>query len=212
MAPRTRRPKAEQRERIVHAAAELFAERGYHGTGIEELSHRVELGRGALYHHIDNKESLLFEICSTNAGKMVALAESLVQEQLDPEERLRRLVRALMRNIAENVPEWTVFFRDHIALTGTRREEVMKIRAHFEDALAATISLGQRNGGFRLMDPVIVKGMLGMFNYSYLWLDPGGRLSPEEIADIWCDLLLGGLALPPLGKPGAATTWGQNGG
>jgi AcrR family transcriptional regulator len=51
-------------ERIMCVAAELFASKGYHATGISELSEAVGMGRGALYHHISSKEDLLFEINS----------------------------------------------------------------------------------------------------------------------------------------------------
>jgi TetR/AcrR family transcriptional regulator, cholesterol catabolism regulator len=40
---------------------------------------------------------------------------------------------------------------------------------------------------------VLVKGLLGMHNYSYLWMREDGRLTPEEVADRFCDILLGGL-------------------
>ena len=40
---------------------------------------------------------------------------------------------------------------------------------------------------------MVTKGILGMHNYSYVWIDPDGRLAPEDIADIFCDLLLRGL-------------------
>ena len=49
------------------------------------------------------------------------------------------------------------------------------------------------DGEFAASDPVLVKGLLGMHNYSYLWMREDGRLTPEEIADRFCDILLGGL-------------------
>jgi hypothetical protein len=39
-----------------------------------------------------------------------------------------------------------------------------------------------------------LRALLGMVNYSPQWLRPEGRLSPEQIADGYCDLLLGGIA------------------
>jgi len=52
-------------------------------------------------------------------------------------------------------------------------------------------------------DPVVVKGLLGMHNYSYLWLREDGRLTPEEVGDRFCDVLLAGLRAHPL--PGGGT-------
>lgn len=61
MAARTRRQlQAEAtREAMVVAARELFAERGYAATSIEDITARVQAARGALYHHFESKEALL---------------------------------------------------------------------------------------------------------------------------------------------------------
>ncbi|MCW2838117.1 MAG: TetR/AcrR family transcriptional regulator, partial [Marmoricola sp.] len=46
---------------------------------------------------------------------------------------------------------------------------------------------------FVAVEPIVVKGILGMFNYSYLWLRPGRGLSPEAIADLFVNVLERGL-------------------
>jgi len=43
---------------------------------------------------------------------------------------------------------------------------------------------------------LMIKGVLGMFNYSYLWLTADGARTPEEIADGFLDALITGLAAP----------------
>jgi AcrR family transcriptional regulator len=43
------------RERILTEVTRLFVDKGYHGTGVQEISDAVGLGRGALYHHIGSK-------------------------------------------------------------------------------------------------------------------------------------------------------------
>ena len=46
------------RGRLVDAARELFAERGYSDVGTEEIVRRAKVTRGALYHHFDGKRDL----------------------------------------------------------------------------------------------------------------------------------------------------------
>lgn len=182
-----------QRKRILRAAADLFAEQGYHGTGIEELSKKVELGRGALYYHIGNKESVLAEICRINVSEMIAIGNEIKAGPGSVEERFRELAAKLMRNIADNVPEWTVFFRDYIALRGPRLKEVMGLRREFEQIVRDLIEEGMETGELRKLDPIAVKGALGQFNYSYLWVRSSGRLEPEQIAAVFCDTIFAGL-------------------
>jgi AcrR family transcriptional regulator len=182
-----------QKERIRRKAAQLFARNGYHGTGVQELSEAVGLGRGALYHHIGSKESLVEEIVTPPIWEMIAVGEALLAEDLAPEEKVRRLSRAQMRAIAEHLPEWTIFQRDAATLTGPVRRRISGARDRFERVWAAIVAEGVDAGVFRPLDPVAIKGILGMHNYGYLWIRERGRLTPDEIADVFCDVLLDGL-------------------
>ena len=181
------------RERIHRIAAELFARNGYHATGVTELSTAVGLGRGALYYHITSKESVLYAISMGAIEQLIKASDAVVASEEAPPARLRQLARVLMRNIAEFSNEWTVFFREHIALTGQWHADVMAKREHYEGLWAKLLADGAATGEFVASDPVVTKGVLGMFNYAYLWLRLDGPESPEQVADRFCDVLLGGL-------------------
>lgn len=178
---------------IARKAAQLFAKQGYDATGVAELGDAVGLGRGALYHHIGTKEKLLYEICIAHVVDMVAFGEALLDEEGTADEKLRRLARRLTETIAGNLPELTVFFADHRSLTGGHRREVTAMRERFEKVWERLLEMGVEEGTFRPVDPIVVKGLLGMYNYSYLWLRARGDKTPDEIADTFSDVLLRGL-------------------
>jgi AcrR family transcriptional regulator len=182
--------------RIVQTAAVLFARRGYDATGVAEIGEAVGLGRGALYHHIESKEALLYEICVLHVRDLVGFAENLLALDLPPEMKFRRLSRQLMRVISHNLDELTVFFHDFRALSAERAENIAGLRQRFEDAWLTILEKGAEDGTFRQVNPILVKGILGMHNYSYLWLTQDGALEPEEIADVFCDALLRSIAAP----------------
>ncbi len=96
-------------------------------------------------------------------------------------------------NVADNIAEWKVFFREVDALKGPLLASARAWRQRFEDVWTAVIAQGVANGEFRDLDPIVVKGILGMHNYANVWLRPGGRLRPQEISAVFCDLLLTGL-------------------
>jgi len=183
------------RDRIHRIAAELFARNGYHGTGMSELSEAVGLGRGALYYHISSKESVLYAISLGAIEQLIEPSDAIVAGDGSAESRVRELARVLMRNIAELSNEWTVFFREHIALTGDWRDDIMRKREHYESLWADLLAEGAANGEFKPVPSVVTKGVLGMFNYSYLWIRDDGPSTPEQVADAFCDVLLGGLTV-----------------
>jgi AcrR family transcriptional regulator len=192
-APVQRSRELDQKERIRRQAAQLFARNGYHGTGIQALSEAVGLGRGALYHHIGSKEALFEEVSTRPVQEMIEIADAIVAMPTSAEERIRLLCRAQMRTLADHQAEWTLFQRDALVIQGVVREHIFATRARFEAIWRQILEEGVETGEFRALDPIALKGILGMHNYAYLWLDPGGRLTPEEIGDIFCDVMLHGI-------------------
>jgi AcrR family transcriptional regulator len=180
-------------ERVRRVAAELFASRGFHGTGMSELGRAAGLGRGALYHHITSKEELLFDIASRYLRSLVAFGADLVTQDLPPEERLRALSRGVMRTVADHLPELTVCFREAQWVTGERRGELGDLHARYQRVWATVLRMGVDQGAFRCADALTVKALLGMHHYSYLWLRPTGQQTAEDIGDTFTELALNGL-------------------
>ncbi|GAB7004700.1 TetR/AcrR family transcriptional regulator [Nocardioides sp. AN3] len=193
---RVNRTGAASRERILTIAAKLFAENGYHGTGIELISSEAQLGRGALYHHIGNKEALLFEICHSTISDLLRDSEVVLARGGSAIDRFRGLMEVGMTSIASRLPEWRVSLHDFGALTGERREIIREGRDRWERMVADVLVQGAEAGELRRLDPIVTKGVIGMFNYSIVWISPEGSISPSRIAEKFCDAILGGIAHP----------------
>ena len=122
--PKSKNPALTSKERIIKAAAELFADRGYHAVGMTDLQQAVNLGRGSLYHHINSKEELLFDIVKVYIYELSEEAE-LAKSIKDPVERLQTLGAGLVEKIASHQAELTDCFREVQSQTETRHKEVM---------------------------------------------------------------------------------------
>lgn len=184
----------DQKALIRAEAARLFATRGYHATGIEDISTAVGLGRGALYYHIKSKEQLLFDISTLGLQNAIDINQPIIDSDDTPSQKLRSMARALMRNIADNRYALTVCFREIDLMSPVYRERLVEHRLVYQRQWEQVLQEGILVGEFKPVDPIVVMGVLGMHNYSYLWLQADGRLAPEEIADCFCDVLIGGLA------------------
>lgn len=88
--------RAETRQRLLDAAAELFAERGVEGSSVDAIAERAERTSGAIYDHFGGKEAILFALLEGWADDVavVITAELLAASTLD--DRLA----ALWRNVA----------------------------------------------------------------------------------------------------------------
>lgn len=178
------------REQIVTEAARLFADKGYHATGVAELSSAVGLGAGALYHHIGSKEEVLLAICKPHVIEILEAGEKLLSADLPAREKLRLLAREHMKMVAERTLELRVTLRELDSFTGPRRQEMQELRDRTEEIWQQITDQGRQSGELGDLDPLFVKAALGALNYAVLWFRPNGSLTPEDIADRMMDLML----------------------
>ena len=82
------------RERILAAAAELFARQGFNATGINELHRAARVSKRTLYQHFDSKDALILAYLA-EYGRTGPIAAVLDREDLTPRTRLLELFTAL---------------------------------------------------------------------------------------------------------------------
>ena len=176
-----------RQQEVVTTAAALFARRGFQVTSMDELSEATGLGGGGLYHYIGSKQKLLFEIFGQLMAPLLQRAAEIEANADTPEQQLRALVRAWVAHIETHLDHMAVFAQERHAIE--REPEWEDVRAS-RDAFEAI--LARRLAAVGLTDRLAHFALLGMVNHTATWLKPGGRLSAEQIADGYCDMLLGG--------------------
>lgn len=80
------------KDRLLASAASLFAERGFHGVGIEELSASVGLTGPALYRHFKTKNALLAAMLISVSQTLLSRAEEVIAQALSPKATLQALI------------------------------------------------------------------------------------------------------------------------
>lgn len=177
---------------VVAAAARLFAEQGYHATSMQDLTQATGLAAGGLYHYIGSKEQLLFRICDELLEPLLEQARAIVATEAPPTQQLRALVRAWLAHVATHRDHMAVFAQVRHAIEREPQwRRVRRQRKAFERILDDVLARGERDGTMAFADRgLALLALLGMVNHTATWLKPRGRLSPEQIADGYCDLVL----------------------
>lgn len=182
------------RDRVLRVATELFSRNGYHGTGMTELGEEAGLQRGALYYHIGSKEQLLYDVCTLHIHVALAYGSAAVATSDDARVQFRALVHAHLRTLAERRDDVVTAEREMHALSGDWAKQFVKLRHQYQDLFTSVLERGVEQGHFTRASSVDVFGVLGMLNYTYVWLDPRGPIPVEEVADRLHDLLVQGLS------------------
>ncbi len=90
------------REKILDVAEELFARRGFAGTGMREVAGRAGLGKSSLFHHFRSKAELYYEVLGRVLGRIQERLDAGLRRGTDPLERVQGWMEALVDALAEH--------------------------------------------------------------------------------------------------------------
>lgn len=183
-----------RKEQILKIAARMFCDRTYHGTTLQDIAREVGMLKGSLYYYIDSKERLLVDIISQAVN---SLNEGLVRVEnadLGPEERLKEIIREHVRFNAEFREAGTLFLTERHVLAALEMSEVNRIIDRRNRLLAGTLEEAVGLGIYRKLDIRLASlAIIGLCNSLLFWYRPAGRLSHDQIADAFFELLQKGL-------------------
>lgn len=177
---------------VTHAARE-FATRGFDATSVQDLLTATGLTAGGLYHYIGSKDELLVRICDQLMEPLLEEVRAIVASDWPPRLQLREIVRVWMDVMERKRYHVVVFGQErHVLERDARWDAVRRQRKDFERLLAAVLERGERSGEFAFPDrDLALRALLGMVNHTAQWFRDDGRLTAEEIADGYVELLLG---------------------
>ncbi|MFL5926556.1 MAG: TetR/AcrR family transcriptional regulator [Gaiellaceae bacterium] len=180
-----------RREELTRIAARLFAERGYQGTSLADLAGELGVQKPSLYHHIDSKEDLLWEIAQDGAATFHAALDGVPAAPAP--ERIGLALRAHLAVVAGQLDVATVFVREWRYLVGERRARFLDERRRYEERVREIFREGVERGELRTDLDVATAGLLFLSaaNWAYTWLRPGAPT--DELADRLAVSLLDGM-------------------
>ncbi|MDI5975218.1 TetR/AcrR family transcriptional regulator [Amycolatopsis magusensis] len=178
-------------DRVRGAAVRLFAEKGFHGTGIRDLAQAAGLSSASLYHYMGTKEELLAVIMRECLERLLDGAAKATEGVADPRERLGRLVALHVMSHALQPDETRVVDNELRALSPAAQEPVVRLRDAYERLWASAIADGIAGGVFTADEPSITRlALLEMCNGVSRWYSPRGPLTLEALAAEYARLAL----------------------
>lgn len=191
---------------IFEQATRLFAQRGFAGTNLQDIADAVGLTRPALYHYVKSKDDLLAAlVAEVTVVAATDIAEVARRSELSPTERLRDIVRLLVRRQGEQGERFRLLLRSEAELPPTVAASYDKNRRAVLRSLTEVIEQGVAQGEFRPVTATVAAlGTLGIVNWVAWWYHPGSSFDLDAICLELADLAVHGLAAEH-GRPASAT-------
>ena len=187
--------KGERREQeILQAAADLFFEKGFHATSLEDIAKVVGIRKSGLYYYSQTKDDLLLKVLEQGMQIMLDDLQAICDSTGQPALKLRRAVENHVLKIHTHRSTMGVILREDRSVVPELRGSYLALRDRYEALFRGLVSEGVDAGVFRICDTAVVtRAILGMCGWLAVWYRPGGRLTPESIVGQFMELILRGL-------------------
>jgi TetR/AcrR family transcriptional regulator, cholesterol catabolism regulator len=197
----------ERRQKIIAAAAGVFAEKGFNATNLGDVANVLGTDRASLYYYVSSKEELFHAVVYTAAESSALRAEAIRDGEGTAVEKIAALVQSLMKSFEEHYPYLYVYIQEKMSRLGDTDDpwasDMWKLNTRYEYAFVAVLQEGIDAGEIKPVAParVIAYGILGMIGWSHRWFRPTGDLSAHEVVSAFTDILLTGVVQAAPIKP-----------
>ncbi len=175
--------------RIMLAAADAFAERGFHATTTRDIASRAGLSPAGVYVHFASKEVLLFELSRRGHARARDLLVAAADAAPNPTEALRAIIGGFSRWHAEHYELGRIVQFEFRHLSPEHREAVLGLRKDIDAVVAGVLRDGLATGEFEVDDvPVTALALLSMAIDVARWYAPDVRRTPAAIETSYGDL------------------------
>ncbi len=181
-------------EKVLHAAAVVFADKGYGAASIRDIARKTGMSLAGLYYYFSSKDELLYFIQKHCFETLLERLEQRLQSAADPEEKLRALIESHLEHFTQNVPEMKVLSHESNSLSGSYLAEINQIKRHYYKICLGVIQQLEQSGRIKPMNPrVAVMSLFGMMNWIYNWYSEKRDGPAAELARQMSEIYLRGI-------------------
>ena len=192
----------DMKAKIKAVSIDLFFKKGYFATSISDIAKGSGIQKASIYYHYPSKEELLFHILESTMLDLTAFLKNCLEQTEGIENQMRAAVRGHVRFHLERQKENFIANSELRGLTAEHYRAIVNIRDEYELIFQGLIRQGARKGVFNDGDIKILSyAILTLCTAGASWYKPGGRLTVDEIADIYENFIISGLKQGTLDSP-----------
>jgi AcrR family transcriptional regulator len=180
-------PREVRERQIVELAEQLFSERGYQGSSMDELARRAGVTKPVVYELFGSKEGLFRACLERSAERLATLVAEAVRAESEPEARVRAGGLAFLRFASDNRVAWELMMEGRFsdAAVGVRRRQAALVHELLLEKAPADVDPRE----LELAAHAVNSAYEGVAHW--MWEHPDVPL--ERLADWTVELLLPGL-------------------
>jgi TetR/AcrR family transcriptional regulator, fatty acid metabolism regulator protein len=170
------------RDRILEAAADVFADKGYYGAAVEDIVRASDTSKGSFYFHFPNKKGIFTALLDHLTSRLFSRVEEAIAGARDPVERLDAALDAAMRAFAQRKRLARLLLVEAAGLGHAMDEHLMAVHERFIGLIRRQLDDAVASGQIPPQDTgIAASAWMGALNEVVIrWLHLG---QPEHLQD-----------------------------
>ncbi|MCE1190791.1 MAG: TetR/AcrR family transcriptional regulator [Acidovorax sp.] len=191
------RQREAKRHAVLQAAAQLFNERGFHATSLDDIAARLNVTKPTLYYYVKNKDEILLQCVGRGLALMLEGIEASRAAGGRAVDQLVACMRVYARIVTQDFGMCLIRVGDE-QLPPDSRKALRRLKAAVDQELRRLVAAGVAEGSLQPCDPKMTAFVIaGALSWIGRWYQPGGPYTPDEVAQQCIDTLMGGVLRRP---------------
>ncbi len=172
-----------KRQAVLQAATQLFNERGFHATSLDDIATRLNVSKPTLYYYVKNKDEILLSCVRQGLDMMLEHIEDSRRAGGKAVDQLLACMRVYAHIVMQDFGMCLIRVGDE-QLPPDSRRELRRLKAEIDHEFRRLVAAGVADGAIAPCDPKMTSFVIaGALSWIARWYQPGGQYTPEQVAE-----------------------------
>lgn len=189
--------RAQQREvkrnAVLSTAAQMFNERGFHATSLDDIAARLHVTKPTLYYYVKNKDEILLECVRKGLHMTLDGIEASRAAGGNAVDQLRACMQVYADIVTQPFGMCLIRVGDE-EVPEPSRTELRRMKAEIDQAFRRLVAQGVQEGSLSACDPKMTAFVIaGALSWIGRWYQPDGSYSAAQVAEQCIATLMNGV-------------------
>ncbi len=190
-------PNNERLAEVYRTAAQIILRKGYDATSINDIANALGMTKAGLYHYINGKKELLFDIMNFGLDELDEEVATPACSIADPSARLCFIIASHAQLVTKGQGAITILVDEITALPPAQNRMITRRKREYFNHLRDLLNELKAAGKLNDVDTTVATfSLLGMVNWLSRWFRQDGDLTQEQVAEQIVKIALNGLLRP----------------
>lgn len=192
-APEREQQREAKRNAVLSTAAQMFNERGFHATSLDDIAARLQVSKPTLYYYVKNKDEILLECVKKGLHLILEGIEASRQAGGNAVDQLRACMQVYADIVTQPFGMCIIRIGDE-EVPEPSRTELRRMKSEIDQAFRRLVAQGVQEGTLAPCDPKMTAFVIaGALSWIGRWYQSGGEYSAAQVAEQCIGTLMHGV-------------------